>query len=84
MNRPKSGFTPCKSHLYTFLKTTFALEATDKAQSCAAIEALFIALKKLIATGGGEVVTHSDATLDTVAMNVARLRSACARKRGWH
>jgi hypothetical protein len=45
---------------------------------------LFIALKKLIATGGGEVVTHSDATLDTVAMNVARLRSACARKRGWH
>lgn len=48
------------------------LEATDKAQSCAAIEAFFATLKKLNDKVGGGVVTNSDVTLEKVDISADR------------
>ena len=48
------------------------LEATDKTQSCAAIEAFFATLKKLNDKVGGGVVTNSNVTLEKVEISADR------------
>ncbi len=48
------------------------LEDTDKAKSCAAIEAFFETLKKFNEKVGGGVVTNSDVTLEKVDISADR------------
>ena len=48
------------------------LETTDKAQSCAAVEAFFNSLKKLNDKAGGGVLAHSDVTLQKVHISADR------------
>lgn len=59
-------------HVASEIPTGRVLEATDKAQSCAAIEAFVANIKKLNEKVGGGVVTNSDVTLEKVAISADR------------
>ena len=59
-------------HIASVTAAGSVLENTDKAQSCAAIEAFFATLKKLSDKAGSDVVTNSDVTLEKVEISADR------------
>lgn len=59
-------------HIASVTAAGRVLEATNKAQSCAAIEAFFATLKKLNDKVGGGVVVNSNVTLEKVEISADR------------